>query len=195
MRVWEYYLWAARVKIISGDRPRGNGKFSELIVAINQTTRGGHIMKMIKRFGMLVAAAMLTTFLGISTALAVCKGASKYLAVYAQYPENVGTSWRYYIRPRNGSCLKEQSSSYPGMPEPVQLKIHDGLHNCKDNYKSYVTIAVTQKKTYDLNVRIGTTKPATGSGAGGYNTTVSFVWDGTSTRVTSACVGDHFNRP
>ncbi len=93
-------------------------------------------------------ACAISSWLGMPTAYASCptldQGSAKnYVADYVQSPDNIGTSWRFYIRPRNGSCLNaDQNYQSPKGSKNRTAKVNDGGHNCSDNYKSYISLVV-----------------------------------------------------
>ncbi|MFI0434162.1 MAG: hypothetical protein ACH350_00355 [Parachlamydiaceae bacterium] len=75
---------------------------------------------------------------------------AKYLAIYAKDTLNIGTSWRLYVRPRNGACLEPTNTGFqspvntPGQNNGIKksASFHDGKHNCGDEYKSYISVDV-----------------------------------------------------
>jgi len=95
------------------------------------------------------ALALATSPLGVLAAHAGCPTlesglTAKYVAVYVQNPDNVGSSWRLYVRPRNGSCLYA-SMDYKSPADAsghASARVHPGDKNCEDSYKSYVSLSV-----------------------------------------------------
>lgn len=73
-----------------------------------------------------------------------CKDVAKHLKIYVQNPQNVGSSWRLYVRPRNSACLVSPSSySKEGsINTMINSYIQPGTKNCEDSYKSYFTVSV-----------------------------------------------------
>lgn len=120
-----------------------------------------------------LAAAIAVASLGATAASANCpnveakSATAKYIAVYNQNPQNAGSSWRLYIRPRKGACLEPKGTGFqsphdtPGQSNGSKqaATIHDGAHNCAAKYKSYISVDVpsaqavyntyTQHKTAD----------------------------------------------
>ncbi|MEI6412655.1 MAG: hypothetical protein WCP34_00145 [Pseudomonadota bacterium] len=80
---------------------------------------------------------------------------------YVQEPDNVGTSWRLFIRPRNGACLDAPAVGYQS---PYDTKgqssgsskteyADPGSKNCDDGYKSYVSVSIPKSSAiYDTYV-------------------------------------------
>jgi hypothetical protein len=134
----------------------------------------------------MASGAMLVAISGLSPAMADCnansKHVAKYLAIYNQNSEDVGDSWRYYIRPRKGACLTQKGTNIVGTSAVPYMVIHPGSKNCSAKYKSYVTIPVPKPTTQSgtpvlttLYVTIGNTKAhATSDGPGGYGTEINF---------------------
>ena len=104
-------------------------------------------MKATNKLVMTIACAIVSGF-GMPTAHANCPTlegglAAKYVAVYMQSPDNIGTSWRLYIRPRNGSCLyADQDYQSPKGAPHATAKVNPGSKNCSDDYKSYISLYI-----------------------------------------------------
>lgn len=113
-------------------------------------------MEFSKSASVATISALLIVYAGLSPALANCPmpeatgATAKYIAVYNQNAQNAGSSWRFYIRPRNGACLAPAKTGFqsplntPGQSDGTKKSatIHDGEHNCKDDYKSYISVDV-----------------------------------------------------
>lgn len=138
--------------------------------------------------------AMALSFLGLTgsvipTAMAYCPDitsvpAANHLAIYNAYPAGVGTSWRLYIRPRNGASLGSISGK-PWVKSPVGMAekylvpdgiakdrpIEPGTKNNDDSYKSYITVDMPSALsvyntyvTYAVATTIGWSMPMTAGG-------------------------------
>ena len=171
----------------------------------------------------LAAAALAAASLGATAASANCpkieaKGATaKYIAIYNQNPQNAGSSWRLYIRPRKGACLEPYGTGFqsphdtPGQSNGSKqaAAIHDGGHNCAAKYKSYISVDVpsaqavyntfTQYKTANgqpqptiIGWSVGNTK-AKGPTYDGAIFVVPMknpdgTWSNTATQVAGVCI-------
>lgn len=91
--------------------------------------------------------------------------AGKYLKVYVQEPDNIGSSWRLYVRPRNGSCLTltgngfQSPASTPGQTDGASKSgdISPGSKNCDDDYKSRMSVDIPSGKAiYDTYTALKT---------------------------------------
>ncbi len=104
-------------------------------------------MKATNKLVMTIACAIVSGF-GMPTAHANCPTleggiTAKYVAVYMQSPDNIGTSWRLYIRPRNSSCLyADQDYQSPKGAPHATARVKPGDQNCNDNYKSYISLYI-----------------------------------------------------
>lgn len=110
----------------------------------------------ILRSGLKCAVVATATALTLADASANCPtpeatgATAKYIAVYNQYPDDARSSWRFYVRPRDGACLAPAKTGYqspkdtPGQNNGSKKNapIHDGAHNCKADYKSYISVDV-----------------------------------------------------
>ena len=120
-----------------------------------------------KRIASLAAAV---TLLSGSAAFANCPtlttgDSAKYLAIYTQEPSNVGSSWRFKIRPRNGACFTAGSGfqspvNTVGLSDGAQQSaaVHGDGHSCDDKYKSYMSVDVP---SYDAVKSVAATGKAT----------------------------------
>lgn len=78
-----------------------------------------------------------------------------YAKFYVQYPDDIGTSWRLYVRPRNGACLSAVGNGFQSPTHTTDLSdgskksagIHPGDHNCDDDYKSYMSVDIPSAST------------------------------------------------
>jgi len=169
-----------------------------------------------------VAATIAIACLGSAAASANCptpsNGATaKYIAIYNQNPQNAGSSWRLYIRPRKGACLEPKGTGFqsphdtPGQSSGSKQSaaIHDGAHNCAAKYKSYISVDVpsaqavyntfTQYKTANgqpqptiIGWSVGNTK-AKGPTYDGAIFVVPMknpdgTWSNSATQVTGVCI-------
>ncbi len=74
---------------------------------------------------------------------------AKYVKAYVQNPQDVGTSWRLYMRPRNGACLYADQHYVSPTDTKGQsdgkaktARVHPGSKNCSDKYKSYIGVDI-----------------------------------------------------
>ncbi|CAK0762343.1 hypothetical protein CCP4SC76_3690008 [Gammaproteobacteria bacterium] len=89
---------------------------------------------------------------------------------YIQEPDNVGTSWRLYIRPRNGACLDAPAVGYKSPSDTEGQSdgsskskyAEPGSKNCDDDYKSYVSVDMPSASniyntyvTYQSSTQVG----------------------------------------
>ena len=139
-------------------------------------------MKATNKLVMTIACAIVSGF-GMPTAHANCPTlegglAAKYVAVYMESPDNMGTSWRLYIRPRNGSCLyADQYYQSPKGANPDSSRVKPGSQNCNTGYHSYISLKVppasdiwstftTQSKPTTIGVDLQGTKNSKGNKMG-----------------------------
>jgi hypothetical protein len=116
------------------------------------------------RQGKLIAAAVIAWGFGATAASANCPtpkatgATAKYIAIYNRDPQNAGSSWRFYIRPRKGACLEPSGTGFqsphdtPGQSNGSKKSaaIHPGSKNCSAKYKSYISVDVpSAQAVYD----------------------------------------------
>ena len=127
----------------------------------------------------------------ISCSAYACKDVAKYMKVYVQHPDNVGSSWRLYVRPRNGVCL-DPNASY--IQRDIGMTgdsvIQPGTKNCEDSYKSFFPIRAPYMQGYS-----GPTTEVSifywGKGLPGlYEVEITWErhWNPESVSVVSACI-------
>jgi hypothetical protein len=105
----------------------------------------------------IMVACALSALSFTATVQASCAGgdvlesdAGKYLKVYVQEPDNIGSSWRLYVRPRNKACLTltgngfQSPASTPGQTDGTGKSgsISPGSKNCDDDYKSRMSVDI-----------------------------------------------------
>ena len=121
-------------------------------------------MQRIGKYALSAGGALALILLELSGVAANCPtpepggATAAHIAIYNQSSQNIGTSWRLYMRPRrNGACLElpagyQSPTHTPGQGDGSKQSsaIHPGTKNCSQNFKSYVPVAVpSAQAVYD----------------------------------------------